>query len=153
MNEDEKWMKVAIIEAKFAQSVGEIPVGAVLIKDGALIAKSYNQSILTNDPSAHAEVQVLRKAGKKLKNYRLLGTTLYVTLEPCAMCLGAIMHARISKVIYGANDPKSGVCGSCGDLIRANFFNHKIKVTGGILKDECKLLLKKFFSSRRKLSE
>ena len=150
MNEDEKWMKIAISEAKLAINEGEIPVGAVLIQNGKLIAKAHNQPILNHDPTAHAEVGVLRKAGKKLKNYRLAKSTLYVTLEPCAMCLGAIMHARIERIVFGASDPKTGVCGSKADLTSEAFFTHKVKVDGGVLEEENKEILQSFFKSRRK---
>ena len=149
MNTDEKWMKIALKEAIKAEKEGEVPVGAVLVKDGVLIAKAHNQPILKNDPTAHAEIQVLRKAGRMLKNYRMNGASLYVTLEPCAMCLGAIMHARIERIIYGANDLKTGVCGSCENLTSAKFFNHVIKVKGGILEDNSKKLLQNFFKSLR----
>ena len=149
MTEDEKWMNLAIAQAIKAQDEDEVPVGAVLVKDGLLIAKAHNRPISTNDATAHAEIQVLRKAGIKIQNYRLTDSTLYVTLEPCAMCLGAMMHARIARIVYGANDQKSGVCGSSENLINANFFNHKIHLTNGILEDECKQLLKKFFNLRR----
>ena len=150
MNEDEKWMKIAISEANLAINKGEIPVGAVLIQDGKLIAKAHNQPILNHDPTAHAEVEVLRKAGKKLKNYRLARSTLYVTLEPCIMCLGAIMHARIERIVFGASDPKTGVCGSKADLTSETFFTHKVKVDGGVLEEENKEILQSFFKSRRK---
>ena len=149
MNYDEKWMNLAIEQAIKAVDEDEVPVGAVLVKDGLLIAKAHNQPISTNDATAHAEIQVLRKAGMKLQNYRLTDSTLYVTLEPCAMCLGAMMHARIARIVYGANDQKTGACGSSEDLINANCFNHKIHLTNGILEDECKQLLKKFFNLRR----
>ena len=149
MTEDEKWMNLAIEQAIKAQDEDEVPVGAVLVKDGLLIAKDHNRPISTNDATAHAEIQVLRKAGIKLQNYRLTDSTLYVTLEPCAMCLGAMMHARITRIVYGANDQKTGVCGSSENLINANCFNHKIHLTNGILEDECKKLLKKFFNLRR----
>ena len=149
MTEDEKWMNLAIEQAKKAQDEDEVPVGAVLVKDGLLIAKAHNQPISTNDATAHAEIQVLRKAGIKLQNYRLTDCTLYVTLEPCAMCLGAMMHARITRIVYGTNDQKTGACGSSENLIKANCFNHKILLTNGILDDECKKLLKKFFNLRR----
>jgi len=149
MNEDEKWMKIAIQEAIKAEKDGEVPVGAVLVKDGLVIAKAHNQPISTNDATAHAEIQLIRAAGKKLKNYRLTETSLYVTLEPCAMCLGAIMHARIKRIVYGAHDPKTGVCGTSENLIDANCFNHKIDLVSGVLEIECKQLLKKFFISRR----
>ena len=150
MNEDEKWMQIAIIEANLAKSQDEVPVGAVLVKKGQLISQGHNQPISKNDPTAHAEIQVIRNAGKKQKNYRLVGTTLYVTLEPCAMCLGAMMHARIDRIFFGAYDPKTGVCGSCEDLSNANFFKHKIDIKGGILENECKELLHSFFQLRRK---
>ena len=149
MTEDEKWMNLAIEQAIKAQDEDEVPVGAVLVKDGLLIAKAHNQPISTNDATAHAEIQVLRKAGIKLQNYRLTDVILYVTLEPCAMCLGAMMHARITRIVYGANDHKTGACGSSENLIKANCFNHKIHLTNGILEDECKQLLKKFFNLRR----
>ena len=113
---DEQWMKIAIDEAHLAMDENEIPVGAVLIKDNKLIAQAHNQPILNSDPTAHAEIKVLRMAGKKLRNYRIPKSTLYVTLEPCAMCFGAMIHARIDRVVFGASDPKSGVCGSNIDL-------------------------------------
>ena len=149
MNEDEKWMQIAISEANLAKNLGEIPVGAVIIQNDKLIAKAHNQPILNHDPTAHAEIEALSKAGRKLKNYRLSGTTLYVTLEPCAMCLGAMMHARIERVIFGASDPKTGVCGSKVDLTSEAFFNRRIRVEGGVLEKETKNLLQSFFKSRR----
>ena len=149
MNEDEKWMKIAIDEANIAKSEGEVPIGAVITKNSKLIAKAHNQPIKKNDPTAHAEIKALQKAGKKQKNYRLIDATLYVTLEPCAMCFGAMMHARIKRIVFGAHDPKTGVCGSCGDLSNAIFFKHKININGGVLENECSELLKKFFNSRR----
>ena len=149
MNEDEKWMQIAIQEAIKAEKDGEVPVGAVLVKDDLVIAKAHNQPISTNDATAHAEIQLIRAAGKIQENYRLTGTSLYVTLEPCAMCLGAMMHARVERIVYGAHDPKTGVCGSSENLIDANCFNHKIALVSGVLENECKQLLKKFFISRR----
>jgi len=149
MNEDEKWMSLALEQARKAEEEGEVPVGAVLVKDGLLIAKAHNQPISTNDPTAHAEIQLLRAAGEELKNYRLTGTSLYVTLEPCTMCLGAIMHARVEHVVFGAHDPKTGVCGSSENLMDANCFNHKINLVSGVLENESKQLLKNFFVLRR----
>ena len=149
MNEDEKWMNLALEQAVKAEKEGEVPVGAILVKDGLLIAKAHNQPISTNDPTAHAEIQLLRAAGEELNNYRLNGTSLYVTLEPCAMCLGAMMHARVERIVYGAHDPKTGVCGSSENLIDANCFNHKIDLVSGVLENESKQLLKNFFDSRR----
>jgi len=149
MNEDEKWMSLALEQALKAEEEGEVPVGAILVKDGLVVARAHNQPISTNDATAHAEIQLLRAAGRKLKNYRLTGTSLYVTLEPCAMCLGAIMHARVERIIFGAHDPKTGVCGSSENLVDANCFNHKINLVSGVLENESKRLLKNFFISRR----
>lgn len=146
---DEKWMGLALEQARLAQEIGEVPVGAVLVENGQLIASAHNQPISTNDPTAHAEIQVLRATGKKLNNYRLSNTTLYVTLEPCTMCLGAMIHARVSRVVFGAYDPKTGVCGSCQDLTTSACFNHTIETQGGVLADECKALLQRFFKNRR----
>jgi tRNA(adenine34) deaminase len=149
MTKDEKWMFLAIEEAKLAESEGEVPVGAVLVKEDLLIAKSHNQSILKNDATAHAEMQIIQSAGKKLKNYRLNETILYVTLEPCAMCFGAMIHARIERIVYGAYDSKTGVCGSCGDLRNARFFKHHIDITSGVLELENQNILKSFFKKLR----
>jgi len=146
---DEKWMTLAIEQAKFAEVIDEVPVGAVLVQNDQLISSAHNQPITTNDPTAHAEIQLLRKAGEKLNNYRLPNTTLYVTLEPCTMCLGAMIHARVSRVVFGAYDEKTGVCGSCKDLSTSECFNHSIETEGGILADECKQLLQQFFKQRR----
>jgi tRNA(adenine34) deaminase len=150
MTRDEKWMKVAISEALLALDENEVPVGAILVQENNLITQAHNQPIKNNDPTAHAEIEVLRLAGKKLQNYRLTKTTLYVTLEPCAMCLGAMIHARIERVVFGASDPKSGVCGSTIDLSSESIFNHQISVSGGVLKHECKNILQSFFKLRRK---
>ena len=150
MTRDEQWMKIAIDEAHLAMDENEIPIGAVLVKNNKLIAKAYNRPIINSDPTAHAEIEVLRKAGKKLMNYRLPKTTLYVTLEPCAMCLGAMIHARIERVVFGASDPKSGVCGSTIDLSSESIFNHQISASGGVLEHECKDILQSFFKLRRK---
>ena len=149
MDKDKHWMKLAIIEANKAMYKNEIPVGAILVHNNKLIAKSYNQPIAKNDPTAHAEIELLRRAGEKQKNYRLVGSTVYVTLEPCAMCFGAMIHARIERIVFGAPDPKTGVCGSCINLNKESFFNHKISITGGILEDESSKLLRLFFKSRR----
>ena len=149
MNKDEKWMRIALNEANLAMDENEIPVGAVLVKNGKLIAQSHNQPIKKNDPTAHAEIQLLREAGLQQKNYRLIGSTIYVTLEPCTMCFGAMIHARIERIVFGASDFKTGVCGSCINLNKENFFNHKISITGGVLENESSELLKLFFKSRR----
>ena len=150
MTRDEKWMKVAISEALLAMDENEVPVGAILVQENNLITQAHNQPIKNNDPTAHAEIEVLRIAGEKLQNYRLAKTTLYVTLEPCAMCLGAMIHARIERVVFGASDPKSGVCGSTIDLLSELIFNHQISVSGGVLEHECKNILQSFFKLRRK---
>ena len=149
MNNDEKWMTVALQEALKAEAEGEVPIGAVLVKNGILIAKAHNQPISTNDATAHAEIQLLRAAGKHQKNYRLIDTTIYVTLEPCAMCLSAMMHARIARMVFGAYDAKTGVCGSCSDLTNVDFFNHKIHIKGGVLENKCSKLLQDFFKTCR----
>ena len=149
MNSDNKWMELAIKEAKKAENIGEVPVGAVLIKNNEIISNSHNLVITQNDPTAHAEIVAIRSAGKTLENYRIVDSTLYVTLEPCAMCFSAIIHARIKRLVFGAFDKKTGVCGSCINLINANFYNHKIMVSGGILEDTCSELLRNFFESRR----
>ena len=149
MSNDEKWMRIAIEEANLAMDKNEVPVGAVLVKDDTLIAQAHNKPITKNDPTAHAEIQLLRKAGEQQKNYRFPESTLYVTLEPCTMCFGAMVHARIDRIVYGASDPKTGVCGSRMNLNEENFFNHKISITSGILEKESSELLKLFFKSRR----
>lgn len=150
---DTHYIQLAIEQAKLAQAIGEVPVGAVLVQNDQLIASAHNQPIINNDPTAHAEIQLLRKAGEKLGNYRLPNTTLYVTLEPCTMCLGAMIHARVSRIVFGAFDEKTGVCGSCTDLQNSPCFNHSIDIIGGILADECKALLQQFFKSRRNKSQ
>ena len=149
MSNDEKWMRIAIEEANLAMYKNEVTVGAVLVKNDTLIAQAHNKPITKNDPTAHAEIQLLRKAGEQQKNYRLPESTLYVTLEPCTMCFGAMVHARIDRIVYGASDPKTGVCRSRMNLNEENFFNHKISITSGILEKESSELLKLFFKSRR----
>lgn len=146
----EKWMKLALEQARLAQAMSEVPVGAVLVQDDQLIASAHNQPIYSNDPTAHAEIQLLRAAGKQLNNYRFPDTTLYVTLEPCTMCLGAMIHARVSRIVFGAYDQKTGVCGSCTDLSTSQCFNHTIAIEGGVLENNCKQLLQEFFKKRRK---
>ena len=149
MTNDEKWMQIAIREASLAKNKGEVPVGAIIILNNRIIAKAHNSPISKNDPTAHAEILAIRNASKKLQNYRLPETTLYVTLEPCAMCLGAMIHARINRIVFGASDPKNGVCGSSVNLTSEAFFNHKIIVKGGILEQDCKNILQSFFKLRR----
>ena len=152
MIQDEKWMKFAIKEANKANNKGEVPVGAILVKDQKIISRGHNKPISTNDATAHAEIIAMRKASKAQNNYRLVNATLYVTLEPCVMCLGALVHARVKRIVFGAPDSKTGVCGSCADLSNEAFFNHRIEILGGILEIECKAILTNFFSELRKKS-
>jgi tRNA(adenine34) deaminase len=149
MKSDEDWMQVALEQARIAGACGEVPVGAVVVCDGEIIGRGFNQPIRTHDPTAHAEVMALREAAQHLKNYRLPGCELYVTLEPCVMCSGAIMHARIGRVVFGAADPKTGVVGSVIDLFAEARLNHHAEVSGGVLADECGALLSGFFAARR----
>lgn len=143
------FMKLALEQAQHAWDLGEVPVGAVVVKDGVVIATGYNQPIGKHDPTAHAEIVALRAAAEALGNYRLPGCELYVTLEPCVMCSGAMMHARVAKIVYGAPDPKTGACGSVVNLFEQEQLNHHAQVTGGVLADACADLLKRFFAARR----
>ena len=145
----EQFMNLALQEAQKSKEVNEVPVGAIIVMNGEIISKSHNKSISQNDPTSHAEVNAIRKASKSIGNYRLTGSILYVTLEPCAMCYGAIVHARISRLIFGAYDTKSGVCGSSFKLYEQACFNHKPQITGGVLERDCSLILKDFFKVRR----
>ena len=147
--QDLEFMQLALVEAQKARALGEVPVGAVLVSDNQVIATGHNQPINNNDPSAHAEVVTLRVAGQNLSNYRLPNTTLYVTLEPCMMCCGAIMHARISRVVYGAADAKTGCVHSVLNLFDNPQLNHHTMVEGGVLAEECAKVLKDFFKERR----
>jgi tRNA(adenine34) deaminase len=148
--EHHRYMQAALELAKEAAGLGEVPVGAVVVKDGEIIGRGSNAPISQHDPSAHAEIQAMRDAAARLGNYRLVGCSLYVTLEPCAMCAGAIQHARIANLVYGASDPKTGACGSVIDLMAEARLNHHTEVTGGVLAQECGSLLSAFFASRRK---
>jgi tRNA(adenine34) deaminase len=146
---DQQFMALAIEQANCAALAGEVPVGAVLVRHGLVLAKAFNQPISLHDPSAHAEMQVLRAAGRAEGNYRLPGTTLYVTLEPCAMCAGAMLHARVERVVYGAPDPKTGAAGSALNLFDNQLINHQTQAEGGVLVEECGQVLKRFFKERR----
>ncbi|MFW5432259.1 MAG: tRNA adenosine(34) deaminase TadA [Methylophilaceae bacterium] len=146
---DNDYMQEAIVLAKQAAANGEVPVGAIVVKDGEVIGRGSNAPISLSDPSAHAEMLAIRDAAKHLGNYRLIDCTLYVTLEPCAMCAGVIQHARLSKLIYGASDPKTGACGSVIDLMAETKLNHHTEVVGGVLAKECGNLLSAFFKQRR----
>lgn len=147
---DETFMREALAMAKLAADAGEVPVGAVLVREGAVVGRGYNRPVTGKDPTAHAEVLALRDAAEHIGNYRLGECELYVTLEPCAMCAGAIMHARVSRVVFGAADPKSGACGSVVDLFAENRLNHHATVTGGVMAEEAASLLQEFFGARRK---
>jgi len=147
---DEVFMREALGLARQAGAAGEVPVGAVVVRDGAVVGCGHNRPIASRDPTAHAEVMALRDAAERVGNYRLAGCILYVTLEPCAMCAGAIMNARISRVVYGAADPKSGACGSVVDLFVENRLNFHATVAGGVLAGEAAKLLQDFFSTRRR---
>jgi tRNA(adenine34) deaminase len=143
------YMRQALEQARHAWDLGEVPVGAVVVKDGVVIARGYNQPIGKHDPTAHAEIVALRAAAEALGNYRLPGCELYVTLEPCVMCSGAMMHARLARVVYGATDPKTGACGSVVNLFQQEQLNHHTEVAGGVLADDCGAMLKSFFAARR----
>jgi tRNA(adenine34) deaminase len=146
---DAGFMQAALREAQAAGQAGEIPVGAVLVADGEVVATGQNRSIRDRDPSAHAEIVALRAAGEALGNYRLPGTTLYVTLEPCAMCMGALVQARVWRLVFGAYDPKAGAAGSAIDLSDSQAFNHRFEIMGGVLAAESGRVLQEFFDARR----
>ncbi|MDO8315713.1 MAG: tRNA adenosine(34) deaminase TadA [Rugosibacter sp.] len=150
---DELWMTEALNLAREAGAAGEVPVGAVVVLDGQIIGRGFNQPISRQDPTAHAEVVALRDAATRLGNYRLPGATLYVTLEPCMMCAGAMMHARLARVVFGAKDPKTGVAGSVLDLFGEARLNHHAEITGGVRAEECGQLLSSFFAARRNRTE
>jgi len=146
---DETFMRLALDQAFNAWALGEVPVGAILVRDGVVIATGFNQPIGQSDPTAHAEIQAIRAAAESIGNYRLPGCSLYVTLEPCAMCAGAIQHARIARLVYAASDPKTGACGSVVDLFSRVELNHHTEVRSGLLRDECASMLSRFFAERR----
>lgn len=149
-SDDREYMRRALELAVQARDVeGEVPVGAVLVLDGGIVGEGWNRNITLNDPTAHAEIGALRDAGQRLGNHRIPGSTLYVTLEPCAMCAMALVHARVARVVYGAADPKTGAAGSVFDTLTSDLHNHKIGVLGGLLADESSALLRKFFRARR----
>ena len=147
---DQYWMEKALNYANEAAAINEIPVGAVLVKDNQLISYGYNRSIIDNDPSAHAEMMAIREAGKVLNNYRLIDCTLYVTLEPCSMCAGMLVHARVKRVVFGAKDAKTGAAGSVMNLLQHPALNHHLEIVSGVLADECADKLSGFFRKRRK---
>jgi tRNA(adenine34) deaminase len=146
----ERWMREALTLAEQASDVGEVPVGAIVVQDGEIIGSGFNQPIRTCDATAHAEIVAIRSASQFRNNYRLPGTTLYVTIEPCTMCLGAMIHARVDMLVFGATEPRAGAIVSQASLSDADHFNHRLKYVDGVLADECSTLLRNFFKSRRK---
>ncbi len=144
-------MRHALTLAEKARQQDEVPVGALIVQDNRIIGEGWNQPIQSHDPSAHAEMQAIRAAGRALQNYRLINTTLYITLEPCAMCTGAIIHARIGRIVFGAYDEKTGAAGSAFDLLQSEKHNHRVEVCGGVLEDDCRNLLQDFFRYKRQL--
>jgi Cytosine/adenosine deaminases len=148
--DDIRWMTRALELAQRAAAEGEVPVGAVVVKDGVIIGEGWNRPIAAHDPTAHAEIEALRAAARRVGNYRLVDATLYVTLEPCAMCAGAMVHARIRRVVYGAADPRTGAAGSVFNLLQAAQLNHQSEVWGGVLAEQSGALLRAFFQARRK---
>jgi tRNA(adenine34) deaminase len=149
LSTDEAWMRYAFRLAQRAEQLGEVPVGAIVVRDNQCIAEGWNASIATHDPTAHAEMVAVRNAGMALENYRLCDATLFVTLEPCVMCMGAISHARIKRLVFGAFDPKRGAVCHALSLTDASFLNHRINWIGGVLEAECSELLRDFFRARR----
>lgn len=145
----EHWMRRALELARQAGAAGEVPVGAVLVRDNAIIGEGYNSPIRLNDPTAHAEILALRDAAQACGNYRLSGSTLYVTIEPCTMCVGALVHARVGTLVFGAREPKAGAVVSRSDMTTTDFYNHRPKLVEGILGEECAALMRDFFRSRR----
>lgn len=150
ISNDEMFMRMAIDEAKKAESIGEVPIGAIIVKEDKVIATAYNMRETRNDPTAHAEILAIQAASQSLGGWRLTGCTLYVTLEPCPMCAGAIVQSRISKVVYGAKDPKAGCAGTLMDLLQDSRFNHQVEHLSGIAEEECGGLLKSFFRALRR---
>lgn len=149
-DDDPGWMRAALEQAALAREAGEVPVGAVVVRDGEVVGRGWNRPIGTHDPTAHAEIGALRDAARRLGNYRLPGCDLYVTLEPCAMCAGALVLARVGRLVYGAADPKAGYCGTLGDLVRDPRLNHRLEVSSGVLAEASAGLLKGFFAELRR---
>ncbi|MBI1425416.1 MAG: tRNA adenosine(34) deaminase TadA [Gammaproteobacteria bacterium] len=143
------WMQRALELAQKAQAIGEVPIGAVLVKDDQIIGEGYNAPISQHDPTAHAEIMALRAAAQRIGNYRLLNTTLYVTIEPCVMCAGALVHARVAEVVFGATEPRTGAVGSVFDILQSSKLNHRVRVRGGVMANDCAAILQQFFKQRR----
>lgn len=151
--DDAAWMQLALEQAALAAKAGEVPVGALVIKDGQVLSLGHNRTLLDNDPTAHAEMVALRQAAAKLDNYRLSGCEMFVTIEPCSMCAGALVHARLARLVYGASDPKAGAVGSALRVLNHPSLNHKMEVRSGVLESQCSELLQNFFRKRRKEAE
>ncbi len=149
MTTDIKWMQRAFKLAKNAEAHDEVPVGAVIVLDDQIIGEGWNQPISSDDPTAHAEIMALRDAGMKIGNYRLPNATIYVTLEPCTMCAGAIIHARLAKLVYAVDDPKTGACGSVFNLLQNEELNHRVEIVKGVMEEECRSLIQSFFKEKR----
>ena len=149
MNSDEEWMQYALQLAKKSEQRDEVPVGAIIVYKNKIIGEGWNQPISSNNPTAHAEIMALQDAGEKIGNYRLLDSTMYVTLEPCVMCAGALVHARIAKLVYAVDDQKTGACGSVFNMIQAEELNHNTEIKKGVLEKECQALIKNFFKEKR----
>jgi tRNA(adenine34) deaminase len=149
--DDAAWMELALAQARAAAEAGEVPVGAVLVKDGEIVGSGQNRNLRDHDPAAHAEIVALRQAGARLGNHRLGGCVMFATIEPCAMCAGAMVHARLARLVYGANDPKSGAAGSALDVLNHPRLNHRMEITSGVLADSCSEILQQFFKQKREL--
>ena len=150
MDDDQRWMEQALHEANLAADLGDVPVGAVMVREGILVARGHNRREADRDPLAHAELLAIRNAAVALDGWRLVDCTMYVTLEPCAMCAGALVNSRVSRLVYGTSDLKAGFCGSLGDLVRDSRLNHRLEVRGGVLEAACRRVLKNFFANLRK---
>jgi tRNA(adenine34) deaminase len=150
--EDAAWMELALEQARLAAMAGEVPVGALVIKDGEIIGRGHNRNLLENDPTAHAEIVALREAAAKIANHRLNGCTLVATIEPCPMCAGALVHARIARLVYGASDPKAGAAGSALQVLNHPLLNHRMEVRAGVLSEKCSEILQQFFREKRQQS-
>jgi tRNA(adenine34) deaminase len=148
--EDQVWMMEALAEARRAAEIGEVPIGAVVVREGGVVGRGHNRREIDGDPLAHAELLAIREAAARTDGWRLLGCTLYVTLEPCAMCAGAIVNSRVERLVYGAPDPKAGYCGTLGNLVQDPRLNHRLEVTAGVLEGESAALLRGFFASLRR---
>lgn len=153
LRDDAHWMEQALEQARLAQQAGEVPVGALVIKDGEVVGRAFNRNLQDNDPTAHAEIVALRQAASRLGNHRLTGCILVCTIEPCSMCAGAMIHARVARLVYGASDPKAGAAGSVLQVVNHPQLNHRMEVTSGVLAEQCSELLKGFFAQKRKRSD